>query len=79
MPQLARVVGVVGGAGVWLLLDSLALFADEQLTRDEFEAELAELVDEQRTQMKSALMIEVHEMRRVTLTPGTPAEIVNRD
>ena len=79
VPQLARVVGVVGGAGVWLLLDSLALFADEQLTRDEFEAELAELVDEQRAQMKSTLMIEVHEMRRVTLTPGTPAEIVNRD
>ena len=46
--SLARVVGIAGGAGVWLLLDSIALFADEQLTRDEFEAELAELVDEQR-------------------------------
>ena len=79
VPQLARVVGVVGGAGVWLLLDSLALFVDEQLTRDQFEAELAELVDEQRAQMKSALMVEVHELRRTTLTPGTPAEIVNRN
>ena len=79
VPQLARVVGIAGGAGVWVLLDSFALFADELLTRDEFEAELTELVDEQRSEMKSALMIEVHELRRVTLTPGTPAEIVNRD
>ena len=79
VPQLARVVGVAGGAGAWLLLDSLALFADEQLTRDGLEAELAGLVDEQRAQMKSTLMIEVQEMRRVTLTPGTPAEMVNRD
>ena len=79
VPQLARVVGVAGGAGVWLLLDSLALFADEQFTRDEFEAELAGLVDEQRAQMKSTLMIEVHEMRRTTLTSGTPAEMANRN
>ncbi len=79
VPQLARLLGIAGGTGVWFLLDSLALFVDEQLTRDEFEAELAELVDEQRAQMKSMLMIEVHEMRRVTLAPGTPAEIVNRD
>ena len=61
------------------LLDALALFAHEQLTRDELEAKLADLLDKERAQMKSTLITEVHEMRRATLTPGTPAEIVNRD
>ena len=61
------------------LLDALALFAREQLTRDELETEVADLVDKQRAQMKSTLMIEVHEIRRATLSPGTPAEIVSRD
>lgn len=57
---------------------SLALFADERLTRDELKAELIELVDAQRAQMKSTLMVEVHEMRQTTVSPGTPAEIVDR-
>ena len=61
------------------LLDALALFAHEQLTRDELPAELAHLVDKQRAQMKSTLVMEVHEIRWATPTPGTPAEIVNRD
>lgn len=45
-----------------------ALFAHEQLTGDELEAELADLVDKQRSQIESTLMSEVHEMRRATLT-----------
>ncbi len=58
---------------------AVRLFAHEHLTRDELEAELADLVDKQRAQMKSTLMIEVHEMRWAILSPGTLAEIVNRD
>ena len=60
-------------------LDALALFRHEQPTRDELEAELADLVDKQRAQMKSTLMFEVHEIRWAILSPGTLAEIVNRD
>ena len=45
------------------LLDVVALFAHEQLTRDKLKAELADLVNKQRAQMKSTLMIEVHEIR----------------
>lgn len=40
---------------------------------------MADLVNKQRAQIKSTLMIEVLEMRRATLNPGVPAKIVNHD
>ena len=75
LPGIGRLLGVGVGAGVWLLLDSLVLFADEYFTREQFQEELTSLVDEQRAGLRVDLSARADEVRMTTLGPVTPAAL----
>ena len=79
LPGIGRLLGVGVGAGVWLLLDSLVLFADEYFTREQFQEELTSLVDEQRAGLRVDLSARVDEVRMTTLGPVTPAALEGVD
>ena len=51
----ARAIGLLAGPAAWLLMDVVVLFADEYFNRDELEAELTALIDEQKAEVKAAL------------------------
>ena len=76
---VGRLLGVGVGTGVWLLLDSLVLFADEYFTREQFQEELTSLVDEQRAGLRMDLSVRANEVRMTTLGPVTPAELQGAD
>ena len=79
LPGVGRLLGVGVGTGVWLLLDSLVLFADEYFTREQFQEELTSLVDEQRAGLRMDLSVRANEVRMTTLGPVTPAELQGAD
>ncbi len=72
LPGIGRLLGVGVGAGVWLLLDSLVLFADEYFTREQFQEELTSLVDEQRAGLRVDLSARADEVRMTTPWTGHP-------
>ena len=75
LPRLGRLIGVGVGAGAWLFLDLLVLYADEYFTREEFQAELTALVDEQKAGLKADLSARANEIRMTALGPFTPAAL----
>lgn len=79
LPRIGRLIGVgVGagvGAGAWLVLDLLVLYADEYFTREQFQAELTALVDEQKAGLKADLSARADEVRMTALGPFTPAAL----
>ena len=70
LPRIGRLIGA--GVGVWLLLDSLVLYADEYFTREQFQEELTALVDEQKAGLKEDLLARADEVRMTVLGPVTP-------
>ena len=79
LPRLGRLIGVGVGAGAWLFLDLLVLYADEYFTREEFQAELTALVDEQKAGLKADLAARADEIRVTALGPFTPAALEGAD
>ena len=73
LPRLGRLVGVGVGAGAWLLLDLLVLYADEYFTREQFHEELTALVDEQKALLRTDLSARADEVRLTALGSFTPA------
>jgi len=53
----AAVCGVVGGVTAWLITDAVIVNLDEYFNRDEFEAELRQLIDEDLAEKKRLLMV----------------------
>ena len=51
----AAVCGVVGGAVAWFLTDAVVVNIDEYFNREEFEAELRAILDEDRTEKRELL------------------------
>ena len=51
----AVLCGVVGGVGAWLVTDKVVISLDEYFHRDEFEAELRQIIDEDRAKKRSLL------------------------
>lgn len=56
-PIGAGVGGVIGGVGTWLFVDAVVINIDEYFNRDEFEAELKQMVDENRAAVRSQLLL----------------------
>lgn len=79
LPRIGRLIGVGVGAGVWLLLDSLVLYADEYFTREQFQEELNALVDEQRAGLRADLSARADAVRMAVLGPVTPAALDEAD
>ena len=79
LPRIGRLIGVGVGAGVWLLLDSLVLYADEHFTREQFQEELTALVDEQKAGLRADLSMRAEEVRMTTLGPVPPAALEGAD
>lgn len=52
----AVLCGVVGGAAAWLFTDAVVVQLDEYFNRDEFESDLHDLLDEDRSRMRSILL-----------------------
>ena len=77
-----RIAGVIGGglAGLaaWLLVDGVVLFADEHFNRDDLEAELTALIDEQKAEVKAALSEAVAEEKSEALGVFLPSELDGR-
>jgi len=51
----AALCGVVGGVAAWLVTDAVVINLDEYFNRDEFEAELHQMIDEDRAEKKLLL------------------------
>jgi len=51
----SAVCGIIGGIGAWLITDYTIVKLDEYWTRDEFEADLRLMLDEQKAAQKAAL------------------------
>ena len=79
LPRIGRLIGVGVGAGAWLLLDLLVLYADEYFTREQFQEELTALVDEQKAGLRSDLSARADEVRLTALGPFTPAALEGAD
>ena len=79
LPRIGRLIGVGVGAGVWLLLDSLVLYADEYFTREQFQQELTALVDEQKAGLRADLSTRADEVRMTALGPVPPAALDEAD
>jgi hypothetical protein len=79
LPRIGRLIGVGAGAGAWLFLDLLVLYADEYFTREEFQAELTALVDEQKAGLKADLAARADQARLAALGPFTPAALEGTD
>ena len=79
LPRIGRVIGVGVGAGVWLLLDSLVLYADEYFTREQFQQELTALVDEQRAGLRADLSARADAVRLTALGPVPPDALEGAD
>lgn len=79
LPRLGRVIGVGVGAGAWLFLDLLVLYADEYFTREQFQEELTALVDEQKAGLRTDLSARADEVRLTALGPFTPAALEGAD
>ena len=73
LPRIGRLIGVGVGAGAWLFLDLLVLYADEYFTREQFQEELTALVDEQRAGLRADLSARADEVRMTSLGSFTPA------
>ena len=73
LPRLGRLIGVGVGAGAWLLLDLLVLYADEYFTREQFHEELTALVDEHKAGLRTDLSARADEVRLTALGPFSPA------
>ena len=56
-PIGAGVGGVIGGVGTWLFVDAVVINIDEYFNRDEFEADLKQMVDENRATVRSQLLL----------------------
>ena len=76
LPRLAR---LIGGAGIWILIEMLVLHIDEYFTREQFQAELTTLVDEQRAALKADLAARADEVRMAALGPAPPAALGGAD
>lgn len=74
-----RAAGAIGGglvgSAAWLLVDVLVLFADEYFNRDDLEAELAALIDEQKAEVKAALSEAVAKEKSEALGDFLPSEL----
>ena len=57
----AAVCGVVGGAAAWLLTDAVIVNIDEYFNREEFEAELQAILDEDRAEKRKLLAVALQE------------------
>lgn len=79
LPRLGRLIGLVGGAGAWFVIDLLVLSADEYFTREPFQNELTALVDEQKAGLKTDLSSRAVEIRMTALGPVTPAALEGSD
>lgn len=75
LPRLGRLIGIGVGAGAWLILDLLVLYADEYFTREQFQEELTALVDEQRAGLMADLSARADQVRLTALGPFTPAAL----
>jgi len=64
----AVLCGVVGGVGAWLVTDAVVINLDEYFNRDEFEADLRQLIDEDRKEKKSLLEKALKELSRTMVT-----------
>lgn len=73
LPRLGRLIGLVGGAGAWVLIDLLVLSADEYFTREQFQEELTALVDEQKAVLRKDLSARADEVRLTALGSFNPA------
>ena len=76
---LPRLFRLIGGAGIWILIEILVLYIDEYFTREQFQAELTTLVDEQRAALKADLAARADEVRMTALGPATPAALGGAD
>lgn len=79
LPRIGRLIGVGVGAGAWLILDLLVLYADEYFTREQFQEELTALVDEQKAALEADLWARADEVRMTALGPFTPAALEGAD
>lgn len=75
---VARVLGALAGPATWLLVDVVVLFADEHFNRDDLEAELTALIDEQKAEVKAALSEAVAEEKSEALGVFLPSELDGR-
>lgn len=84
-PIVAGVCGAVAAGGAWIVTDAVIVTVDEALNREEFEAEMRDIVDEQKRSIKDALAAEYDSLfdmisadleRRIQAT--TPAEAVRQ-
>ena len=77
-----RAAGAIGaglaGPAAWLLVDVVVLFADEHFNRDELEAELIALVDEQKAEAKAALSEAVTEAKSEAIGVFLPSQLDGR-
>ena len=79
LPRLGRLIGIGVGAGTWLILDLLVLYADEYFTREQFQEELTALVDEQKAGLMADLSARADELRTTALGSFTPAALEGAD
>lgn len=79
LPRIGRLIGVGVGAGVWIVLDLLVLYADEYFTREQFQEELAALVDEQKAGLMADLSARADEVRLTALGSVPPAGLGSAD
>lgn len=71
----AAIGGGLAGLVAWLLVDGVVLSADEYFNRDDLEAELKALIDEQKAEVKAALSEAVAEEKSEALGVFLPSEL----
>ena len=79
LPRIGRLIGVGVGAGVWIVLDLLVLYADEYFTREQFQEELTALVDEQKAGLMADLSARADDVRLTALGSVPPAGLGSAD
>ena len=78
-PLGAAAGGIVGAVGGWLLVDTVVVNVDELLNREEYEAELRLLVDEQKRAIKADIRLAIDDLTRPVAGPGgktTPSDLM---